>query len=139
MRRVGAAARMLVTAAAQTWGVPAAECTTTRGVVHHARAGAATYGELGTRRHVPAPDLETVPLKDPSAFRIIGTPSATSTTPRSSPAEPLFGIDFTLPGMLHAVFEKCPVFGGKVAARTSTRCARCPACGTRSSSRAARR
>ena len=29
--------------------------------------------------------------------------------------EPLFGIDTVVPGMLHAVFQKCPVFGGKVA------------------------
>ena len=28
--------------------------------------------------------------------------------------QPLFGIDVTVPGMLYAVFQKCPVFGGKV-------------------------
>ena len=28
--------------------------------------------------------------------------------------KPIFSIDFTLPRMLYAVFEKCPVFGGKV-------------------------
>ncbi len=35
--------------------------------------------------------------------------------------KPLFGIDVTRPGMLYAVFQKCPVFGGKVvSANTDT-------------------
>jgi isoquinoline 1-oxidoreductase beta subunit len=29
--------------------------------------------------------------------------------------KPIFTIDVKLPGMLHAVFERCPVLGGKVA------------------------
>jgi isoquinoline 1-oxidoreductase subunit beta len=118
MRQVGAAARaMLVTAAAETWGVPAASLETAGGVVRHPASGRSmTYGELSTRAaSVPAPDLESVTLKDPSAFRIIGTPVRGVDTPSIVTGRPLFGIDFTTPGMLHAVFEKCPVFGGRVA------------------------
>src|SRR5687768_463204 len=76
MRRVGAAARlMLVTAAAQQWNVPVTELTTEPGVVVHRGSNRRVpYTQLLDRAAtVPAPEnLETVPLKDPAQFRIIG-------------------------------------------------------------------
>lgn len=118
MRRVGAAARaMLIAAAARSWGVAEAECETRDSVVHHRPSGRSrTYGELGSdAATITPPDLESVPLKDPSQFRIIGTNVHNVDNLAIVTGRPLYGIDLTLPGMLHAVYVKCPVFGGKVA------------------------
>jgi isoquinoline 1-oxidoreductase beta subunit len=116
MRRVGAAGRqMLIAAAAGQWGVPAAECTTTPGVVHHLKSGrSASYGALAVKAAtLPAPKLEAVPLKDPKAFRIIGKSTTNIDGPAVVSGQPLFGIDAVVPGMKYAVFEKCPVFYGR--------------------------
>jgi isoquinoline 1-oxidoreductase beta subunit len=116
LRRVGAAARqMLLTAAAQSWGVPVAQLETSAGVVTNKSNGKKlTYGQLAdAAAKVRPPDLKTVTLKDPKDFKIIGQPIGGVDSPLIVQGHPIFGIDVTVPGMRYAVYEKCPVFGGK--------------------------
>ena len=118
LRQVGAACRqMILAAAAQRWSVPAGELTTRSGrVTHGASNRSAGYGEFAAAAvTMPVPVLTTVKLKDPKDYRIIGTPQKGVDTAAITMGKPVFSIDFTLPGMLYAVYEKGPVFGAKVA------------------------
>jgi isoquinoline 1-oxidoreductase beta subunit len=114
-RQAGAGARaMLVAAAAQQWGVPAASLTTSEGKVLHAASGrSVTYAALApVAAKIAAPDLEKVPLKSPKDFKIVGKPMKGVDTPAIVRGEPLFGIDAHPAGMLYAAMVKCPVISG---------------------------
>lgn len=117
LREAGARARlMLVRAAAEQWGVEPSTCRTEPGVVVHEASGRrATYGELANAAgKLPVPDA--VALKEPGAFRLIGTAVPRLDSPAIVRGAPVFTGDVRVPGMLVAVLARCPSFGGSVKA-----------------------
>ena len=117
LRQAGAAGRqMLVSAAAARWNVPAAECITSDGVVTHGPSGRKlTYGLLAQdAARMPVPDLQTVVLKDESAFKIIGKSVIDPDKARIVKGRQQFGVDVKVPGMKYAVYQKGPVFDAEV-------------------------
>jgi isoquinoline 1-oxidoreductase subunit beta len=116
LRKAGATAReMLIQAAAKQWGIDPSRCRAENGAVINAATNARlSYGSLAdAASKLPAPT--NIALKDPNQFHLIGKPTKRLDTHDKVNGSATFGIDVRLPGMLHAVVERCPVFGGKVA------------------------
>jgi isoquinoline 1-oxidoreductase beta subunit len=116
LREAGATARaMLVTAAAQTWGVPENTVTTDKGeVIHQASRRRLTYGAL-VDKAAALPVPKSVALKDPKQFKLLGQSLPRLDIPEKVNGTAVFGMDVKLPGLLTARVVRCPVFGGKVA------------------------
>jgi isoquinoline 1-oxidoreductase subunit beta len=111
LRMAGATARrMLMEAAAQQWEVPVHELTTDKGVIAHPSGKTIGYGgvaSLAATLEVP----ETVELKNPKDFAIIGKPTRNVDGKKIIKGEALFGIDIQREGMLIAMIEHAPAFG----------------------------
>jgi len=117
LRRAGATARaMLVAAAAKQWNVAASECTTADSAVMHAPSNRrATYAALAVQAAaLPVPDPASLTLKTRAQYKLLGSRVTGVDNHKIVTGQPLFGIDQTLPGMVYAVYEKCPAVGGKV-------------------------
>ncbi|MEM7354610.1 MAG: xanthine dehydrogenase family protein molybdopterin-binding subunit [Acidobacteriota bacterium] len=117
LRQAGATARaLLVAAAAAEWDVPEAEIEVAAGRVSHPSGHSSGFGALAARAAtLPVP--ESVELKDPQAFRLIGRARKLPRldTPAKSDGSAQYTQDFYLPGMLTALIARPPRFGGKVA------------------------
>ncbi|HEU5262569.1 MAG TPA: xanthine dehydrogenase family protein molybdopterin-binding subunit [Gemmatimonadales bacterium] len=123
LRKAGAAAReLLVSAAAETWGVDKSECRAERGAVVHttSRRRPLSYGKL-VARAATLPVPQDPPLKDPKDWKILGTRARRLDTPPKVDGSAQFGIDVKAPGLLVAVIARSPVFGGKVASFDATK------------------
>ena len=115
MRVAGGAAReMLIGAAAEQFGVRASECTVANSRVTHSASGrSATFGELAkaaTQQPVPTHPA----LKDPKSYTLRRKPQRRLDMRSKVDGSAVYGIDFSLPDLLHAAVEIAPVFGGKL-------------------------
>ncbi|HET9447884.1 MAG TPA: molybdopterin cofactor-binding domain-containing protein, partial [Steroidobacteraceae bacterium] len=118
LRRAGATARtMLVSAAANEWGVSESECSTeSSSVVHKQSNRRLAYGALASKAAaLPVPDEKSLKLKERKDYKLLGKRVTGVDNRMIVTGQPLFGIDQVVPGMHYAVLEKCPATGGKVA------------------------
>ncbi len=115
MREAGASARAaLIAAAADLWKLPAHECRAESGRVLHPSGKSASFGDLAQR----AAELaipKNVPLKDASAFQLIGKPVRRLDNAAKIKGAGIYGIDALPAGLLYASVTMCPTVGGKVA------------------------
>ncbi len=114
LRIAGAQARMmLISAAAQKWGVDESKCSAQHGSVFGPKGVRANYGQLAeAASKLPVP--KDPKLKDAKNFRYVGKSIKRLDTPSKVNGTAEFGIDVKLPGMLYAALAQCPVIGGKV-------------------------
>lgn len=114
LRKMSASAKeMLIQAAADKWNVDPADCKARMGKVSNANGDELTYGELVETASKLTPPQDPV-LKEPSEFKIIGTSVKRQDIPLKTNGSAIFGIDISVPDMLHASVERSPVFLGKV-------------------------
>jgi len=113
VREGGAVARtMLVQAAANRWGVPAAECTAAKSVITHTPTGKTLrFGEVAEdAAALPVPT--DVPLKDPSEWKLIGKPVKRLDTADKVTGKQVYTTDLKMDGMLNAAIMAAPMRGG---------------------------
>jgi isoquinoline 1-oxidoreductase beta subunit len=122
MRTMGASAReMLIAAAAQKWNVDPPTCRTDGGrVIHKNSRRSVRFGELVEAASKITPPAKPA-LKSEKDWTLLGKSLPRVENPSKVDGGAIFGLDFSVPGLVHAAVRQCPVFGGEVASfdRTS--------------------
>jgi isoquinoline 1-oxidoreductase beta subunit len=127
LRKAGAEAReLLIAAGAQEWNVSPSQCKTENGfVINNATGARLSFGKLAEKASkLPVP--ENVQLKDPSQYTIIGKPLKRLDTRDKVTNRAQFGLDARPDGLLYAVLQRCPVFGGKIVSFDATETMKVP-------------
>ena len=131
LRQTGATARqMLVNAAASKWGVDASECSAKQGVITNGAGETLGYGDVVNEAAVLESERaaaraakiealgegekleeESIALKDPKDFTLIGTDVGNVDIDKIITGKPLFGLDYKAEGMVYASVLRPPSFG----------------------------
>jgi isoquinoline 1-oxidoreductase beta subunit len=116
LRQAGALGRtLLLGAAAAAWRVSPSDCRTERSRITNLSSGASlSYGDLAAAAATQPVPEDPPALKDPKNFTLVGTRQPGSTIHDVVRGAVTYGIDMRVPGMLRAVIQKCPVYGGRV-------------------------
>ena len=120
LRQTGATAKqMLINAAAARWGVDAAECTASEGVITNSKGETLGYGEVVNEAAV-LEIPEDVTLKEPKDYKIIGTDRGNVDIDEIITGKPLYGLDYKVDGMVYAAVVRPPAFGKKLVSYDDT-------------------
>ncbi len=124
LRQMGASAReMLIAAAASRWGVKPEECSTDNGKVIHKPPGqlagqpagrSLKFGDVAEDAAKVTPPTNPK-IKPESEWKLLGKPLSRVDLPAKLNGAAIFGMDFSLPGMVHAAVKQSPAHGGAVA------------------------
>lgn len=114
MRQAGAAARlMLVAAAAERLGVPAASLeTANRTITHKASGRSLRYGDVAVAAGAAAPPSDVI-LRQKAEWRLLGKPQMRQDMLAKVTGAPIFGVDVDLPDMLYGTVKMSPRFWAK--------------------------
>jgi isoquinoline 1-oxidoreductase subunit beta len=117
LRKIGAAARMmLIAAAAKRWGVAESTCVAHDHAVHHPPSKRSLgFGALAeAAAKMPVPKSAAIILRPASELRTKGKTLPLVDAPGIVMGAAVYGADVRLPNMLVAVVARPPVVGGRV-------------------------
>ncbi len=127
LRRIGAAARtMLIAAAAKRWGVAPSTCVAHDHAVHHPPSGrSAGFGALAeAAAKLPVPNAKEIVLRPAAELRTKGKLLPHVDAPAIVTGAAIYGADVRLPSMLVAVVARPPAAGGTVASFDASKATR---------------